>query len=281
MDSLRLAKVADIHPESNSVDIVFIGGGGQVPGVQVMSPMASTNTGLTGLAKPAMPASGNKYDLPDTNTRDVLAVVGFFSNQPIVLGFLFPQVCQMLFEDIERSVDRHPSDVYMTTDKDGNTELYHPSGTYVRIGTAAAHEDLTGKDLDGLWKIERNTDKAVHVQLTVKNAGVQKASLHLDPSGNINLSHVGNLVSATGGTADITVTGNAAVHAPQITLDTPLTICTGALHVATGVVVTAGGVAVTAGGVHSAAGGITSGSVGLESHVHSNPEGGNTGAATG
>lgn len=210
MDSLRLAKVADIHPESNSVDIVFIGGGGRVPGVQVMSPMASTNTGLTGLPKPDMPASGDKYDLPDTNTRDVLAVVGFFSDQPIVLGFLFPQVCQMLFEDIERSVNRHPSDVYMTTDKDGNTELYHPSGTYIRIGTAAAHEDLTGQDLDEQWKITRNTDKAVHVQLTVKNAGVQKAALHIDPSGNVSLVNVG--------TTSVQSTGDISLQAPNLNI---------------------------------------------------------------
>jgi hypothetical protein len=34
-----------------------------------------------------------------------------------------------------------------------------------RIGTTAAHEDLTGRDFDGKWKIAKNTAAAVYVHL--------------------------------------------------------------------------------------------------------------------
>src|SRR5690606_27008361 len=86
----------------------------------------------------------------------------------------------------------------------GNVELYHPSGTYLRIGTTPAHEDLTGKDFDGQWKIEKNTDKAVHVHLSVKNAGQEVMSLNADPDGNVDLANQGDLNADVGGEANVT-----------------------------------------------------------------------------
>src|SRR3546814_4397963 len=50
------------------------------------------------------------------------------------------QVCQMLFKDLERRINRHASDVYSTIDADGNMEVYHPSGTYLQIGRASCRE---------------------------------------------------------------------------------------------------------------------------------------------
>lgn len=307
MDSLRLAKVAAVHPEANAVDLIFLSGGGIVPLVQVMSPSASTNTGLADLAQPAVPASGDKYDLTDTGTRDIIAVVGFFMNQPVVLGFLFPQVCQMLFADLERRVARHASDVYTSIDKDGNTEYSHPSGSYSRFGVDPEHEDLTGKDFDAQWKITRNTDKAVHFQLTIKNAGVQKASLNIDPTGNVTLDHVGNLTGNTGGNADLTIAGdataavtgnlsatvggttdvtsggNAALHAPQINLDAPLTICTGALQVAKTLQVQNTGGATSAssmsGTINITGGDVVADGIGLKPHHHVEHDGPSTGPA--
>jgi hypothetical protein len=240
MDSLRLAKVAAAHPEANAVDLVFLDDGSQIPMVQVMSGFAGTNFGLAGLAEPSLPPSGDKWDLAESKDRDIMAIVGFLKRMPVVLGFLFPQIGQMTFPDVNRRIDRHPSDVYTTIDDDGNLEVYHPSGTYVRIGTAAAHEDLTGKDYDKKFKIEKNTETAVHVQLTVKNAGEQKASLNIDPSGNITLVHVGNLSTDTGGNAvaevagtlNATVQGDITVTTPAtVTVDAPLSTFKGAVVV--------------------------------------------------
>jgi hypothetical protein len=182
---------------------------------------------LADLPVPSLPPSGDKWDLNESKDRDMLAVVAFFKRLPIVIGFLYPQVSQMLFSDQNRRIERHASDVYTTIDGDGNTELYHPSGTYLRIGTAAAHEDLTGKDYDGKWKIEKNTTTAVHVQLTVKNAGSQVASVNIDPSGNVSLTHsgdlsvntAGNVAVTAGGTMDLTSTGNMTLTAPRIDLN--------------------------------------------------------------
>lgn len=198
MNGLRLAKVVRFIPEAHAANLLFLDDGSRVPMVQVLSGSASTNTGVVDMAQPDAGPSGDEWDPLDSGTRDVIAVVGFVRRVPVVLGFLYPQVTQMLFTDRNRKVERHASDVYTTIDDDGNVEVFHPSGTYFRIGTSPAHEDLTGKDFDGKWKIERNTDKAVHVHLSVKNAGTEVASLDLDPDGNL-AGEVANDVDLTAG----------------------------------------------------------------------------------
>ena len=208
---LALAKVVAIHPEAYAVDLVLVSDGSPLPLVQVMTPFGSTNTGLNDLVEPTPSNSGEKYDLIDTKDRDIIAVVGIFREYPVVLGFLYPQVCQMLFAEKNRKIDRHASDVYTSVDNDGNLEVFHPSGTYFRIGTAPDHEDLTGKDFDKLWNISKNTDKAVYVHLSVKNAGDEKAVVDIDPDGNIDLQHDGNLTTQTDGDLSATVAGNATV----------------------------------------------------------------------
>lgn len=211
MDGLRLAKVIRFHPEAHAADLLFLHDGSRVPMVQAISPSASTNSGLVDMPEPDQ-GPGDDWDPRDSNTRDVIAVVAYFQTLPIIIGYLFPQVAQCLFNRANFKVERHPSDVYTTVDNDGNVEVYHPSGTYFRIGTSPAHEDLTGQDFDGKWAIEKNTDKAVHVRLRVANAGVQKGLVEIDPSGNGNVDLEGNLTADVSGSANVTV-GNGLIAA--------------------------------------------------------------------
>lgn len=220
---LDIARVVETHPESHAVDLEFMADGRRVAGVQVMSRTAGTDMGLSDLSRPERTG----YGAENSAVRDVYAVVGYFGHTPVVLGFLFPQVAQCLFPDRDRMVYRHASDVYMTIDKDGNTEVYHPSGTFLRIGTTAPHEDLTGKDYDKIWAIRRNTEKAVHVQLSVKNAGSQVASVNIDPGGNVTLSNsgntsiqtAGNVAVTAGGTMNLSSGGAMTLTAPTIDLN--------------------------------------------------------------
>lgn len=283
MASLRWGRVAAIHPEDYSVDLVMTDDGSRLAGVQVLAPSASTNTGYNDLPKPAAPSSGDKWDLRESTERDVMAGVAFFGPYPVVLGFRYPQVCQMLFADLERRINRHASDVYSTIDGDGNMEIAHPSGTFIRIGTSPAHEDLTGKDFDKRWKITRNTGKAVHLQVTVAGAGGQAASLNIDPGGNVTLTHKGNLAVNTTGTANVTAGGAVTVKAPSSTIDSPETTCTGNLTVNGGLTVQGGdGASSTMHGNLAIEGGtLTHEGKNIGStHEHSGvtPGGGNTGA---
>lgn len=212
---LTLAQVVDIHFDSHSVDLVMQEGGRRMCGVPVMTGVGGTNFGFNDLAIP----TNTGYEAENSKQRDIYAVVGFINDHPMVLGFMFPQVCQMLFEDKERMVYRHASDAYVTIDKDANLEVFHPSGTYLRIGESSAHEDLTAKDFDKVWKIERNTDKAVHVHLTVANAGATKATVNIDPSGNVSVKNSGATTWHSGGAISIKSDASISLSAPRIDLN--------------------------------------------------------------
>jgi hypothetical protein len=221
MLNLRLGKVVKVFPESNSVNLVMLDNSERLPMVQVLSTSASTNTGLAELTEPEPPAED--WDVQPTK-RDIYAAVGTMGTTPVVLGFLFPQVTQLLFKEKNRRVHRHASDFYTSVDDAGNFEVFHPSGTYMRIGTTPEHEDLTGKDFDKKWKIERNTDKAVHVRLVVKNGGAEKVSLSATPDGNVALKNAGTLSADVAGAADIKVGGALTSSAPSFTHTGPMTL---------------------------------------------------------
>lgn len=232
MDNLRLAKVVRVHPGSRQVDLKFLDNGWEAGGVHVMSDLAATDCGHNCLPQPDLPDSGNPWTLEAAAGREVRAVVGFASGIPIVMGFIFPEVNGVLFDDPDREIRRHPSDVYQTTDQDGNTEWYHPSGTYMRVGTTAAHEDLTGKDVDGRWKITRNTGKAVYWHVEVVNGGVSKGVIEIDPSGNgtltlkgaWNVNVSGNANMTVGGDVNLTVNGKVIGSATAWNLKGPLVV---------------------------------------------------------
>jgi hypothetical protein len=174
---LEMVRITAARPESNACDVEFMADGRRVSGVQVVGGCAGTDFGSSGLTGPQVEG----YGQANNGARDVYGVVGFMGNHPVILGFVYPQVAQMLFAG-NRKTYRHPSDVYVTIDDNGNTELAHPSGAYVRIGEAPAHEDLTGQDADGIWKITKNTGRAVHIHIE-QAGGV--GSINIAPDGAI------------------------------------------------------------------------------------------------
>lgn len=226
----RLARVIAVHPEAHTVDVEYLRDLGVAHHVPVMMGPVSTNTGLADLPVPAG-GMGSGY----TGERDMTAIVDLVDGIPVVMGFLHQRVTQMLFADPERRVDRHASDVYTTIDRDGNYELYHPSGTYIRVGVTPAHEDLTGKDYDKKWRITKNTDKAVHLHVALANAGATKATLDIDPQGNITIDTRGalagtidgNVTVNTHGTLIGTVDGDTTLTTPTVTLNTQELLVTG------------------------------------------------------
>lgn len=210
--NIRLAKVTAVHHEHRAVDLVYLDTGWQISGALVMAPTASTCTGNLDLPAPTI--KGDKWDPAFSEDRDLLAVVADWGGLPIVLGFILPQICQMNFERENFAVYRHASDVYTTIAENGDTELFHPSGTYVKIGQDTAHEDLTGKDYDGLWKLKG----ASPAQLTiVVNGG--KASLTIDPKGNVTLNTAQSIAVTASQNVTVTAAQNVTVKGGTIQLN--------------------------------------------------------------
>lgn len=210
--SLRQGVVVDTHPEDNSVDLVMLDDGSRLVGVQLSAPSASTRSGRVDL--PQVPAKTDKWDITQKTGQDQIAIVGFVNKNPVVLGFLLPQINQMTFADKAFAFYRHQSDVYSWINAKGEAQLVHPNGSYLRFGKHLDFVDISGTNFDKNLKFDRNTQEklgfhavipgAIDIQLTADGSlSIKVANLSLET--NVNIT--GDL--AVGG--NITIGGNLSV----------------------------------------------------------------------
>lgn len=253
---LRIGYVVETHPEDNSVDLVMPDNAERIVGAQVLALGASRRTGSVDLPT-FKPRSPDKWDISEKTEQDLIAIVGRTGKSHVVLGFLFPQINQVLFDRDGLRVDRHESDVYSTLDKDGNFEWRHPSGTFVRVAEDPESEDLAGKDFDEGWDVDRNTDKAVHMSVEVRKEGELKAKISIDPDGNLTLESEGDLSVKTKGNVSYEIGGMFEMQALAMKFTAmPMPDVPGAALELVGPSMTHGGVNVGSTHVHS---GVSSG----------------------
>lgn len=195
---MTLARVLEVHPESHAVDVEMLQDGKRLSGVQVLSPSAGGDFGLSGLGRPV---KGDEW------RERILAAVAFLDRVPVVVGFLYPQVSQMLFEDKERAVARHQSDVYVTVDGKGNTEVVHPSGPYIVMSETGAPTALAGRDYDKVWKTRRNAGRKVWIVANIPG----QARISMSPEGDIEIWAKRNIA--------ITAGQHIGLKAPRIDLN--------------------------------------------------------------
>lgn len=215
---LKIAKVVAVHPESHSVDLVVLDDDRHLAGVKVMSGSASSTAGVAALVKPAAQDEADPFSAQNGSGRDVFAVLAFYNELPVVLGFLYPSVAECLFPDYDRYMNRTASDVYFTVDGKGNAELFHPAGAFVRIAETPGHEDLRGKDVNGKFDPARNADKQVHIH--IEQAG-GTAILDIAPNGAITISSQetisiaaqGDMSLNTQSKLNLTSSGDTAINA--------------------------------------------------------------------
>ena len=184
--TLRQGIVVAVHPEDHSVDLVMVDDGTRMVGVQVLTPNGSGKSGTFDMAP--VPEREQKWDISKPVDGEQIAIVGFMRGQPVVLGFLYPQISQMTFKDGQTRVYRHSSDVMFSIDGAGNVQLLHPSGTYIRIGQSTEKGDLSLKNADESLALTKNLEStpSVHVGMA---GGL--ASFTISPEGNITIKAVG------------------------------------------------------------------------------------------
>jgi hypothetical protein len=179
MNNMRKGIVVNTHPEDHSVDLVMLDDGSRLVGVQVSGYGASSRTGLSDL--PDIPAKADKWDITTVTDNEVHGLVDYAGTVPVVMGFLFPQINQILCDEKGRRVYRHRSDVTEFMDGEGNYQRNWPNGLAVRIGEGD-FEDLEGKNSDGNAVFDRNTDKQYDIKIRL--AG---------DAGTIGIDHNGKL----------------------------------------------------------------------------------------
>lgn len=207
--TMRQGYVVAVHPEDHSVDLVMADDGSRLIGVQVATPNGSARSGTVDL--PDVKQPGDKWDITKPNGQDMKALVSFIGRNPVVTGFLYPQVNQMLLKDPKARRYRHQSDVETLIDGDGNIQVTHPSGTYIRIGETTDPDTLEGKFADKS-AVDRNTSKQVSIRVAMAGG---TAVLTISPTGAVSLT--------TQQTVDIEAQGAVTVKSPvRVTLETPL-----------------------------------------------------------
>jgi hypothetical protein len=213
MAALELGIVVATYPEGNSLDVLMMRTGARLANVQVLSHDASSNHGTANLPTIGLPIDDTRWNFVGDPTRVVRAVMCNIGGMPFCLGFVYPQVGQMQFTAPDQKIVRHSSDFYELTQANGDHEMYHPSGSYFKIGSTNTHTDLTGQDVDQQWKIAKNTGAAVYAHLTVANAGNVVATIDVDPSGNIAITNNGTTTVTTTGNVSVSTQGNASIAA--------------------------------------------------------------------
>lgn len=208
--TLRQAIIVEVHPADHSVDLVMLDDGTRHLGVQVATPNGSARTGLVDL--PQVPQRDNKWDITKRTGQDMQALVAFVGRNPVVVGMLYPQVNQMLLKDGKARRYRHQSDVETLIDGDGNMQITHPSGTYIRIGESIEADTLDGKHAD-TSSTDRNQAKQVNIHIGMAGGVLE---LTMSPTGAVSL-RCNQGVSIEAGQS-------STFKAPAITLDGNVTI---------------------------------------------------------
>lgn len=213
--SLRRGIVVATHPQDYSVDLVMSDNGARLVGVQVLTPTGSTRTGSVDL--PHVPPRKNKWDITEETDQEMIALVGTVNRCPVVVGFLYPQINQMLSNDPNMKINRHQSDVSWMVDGEGNIQLDHPGGAYIRIGETPDQIDTTGKNADANSKADRNTGRKVNVRIGLADNMVE---ITLTPQGdmtvklkqNFEMDADGHMRMTTKKTFDIEADGNVTIN---------------------------------------------------------------------
>lgn len=210
---LRVGYVVETHPEDHSVDLVMADDGARVIGAQVVAPDASARSGTAGMPK-VTPKSKDKWDITQAPDDAMKAMVGFVhGRQPVVVGFLFPQINQMLPKKGSTARRyRHPSDLETLIDDGGNLQVTHPSGTYIRIGETIDH---AAPEVADKTATDRNTARKVNIHIGMADGALE---LTLSPTGAVSLRC----------NQGVTVDAGQKVHvkAPSVTLETPIVTAT-------------------------------------------------------
>lgn len=205
--ALRRGIVTATHRGDNSVDIIMSDDGSPLTGVQVLTTNGSNRSGFSDLP---YVAPKDNLNLSKEGEQELIALVDTVRGYPVVVGFLFPQINEILFDDPLFSLYRHQSDVMYSIDGDGNIQLDHPSGTYIRIGEAIEHVDLEGKNTDKNLKVTRNKEKKAKVRIGLAGGLIE---LTLSPDGSVSMTAHRVDVTATEVdiTANVVVRGDAVV----------------------------------------------------------------------
>lgn len=226
MSSGRIGYVVATHPDDHSVDLVMADDGSRLVGVQVSTMNGSTRSGSVDL--PAVPDKADKWDISKLTGQDMKALVDYYGRTPVVTGFLYPQINQILSKDPKLRYDRHQSDVISSIDGDGNIQVEHPCGAYVRFGETPDKVSLEGKNADANSKVDRNTGRKAFFRIGL---GGNAVVVTMTPDGDVTMKLDKDFSVDATGNANIACKAATVTASESATIDSPETFVKGNLTV--------------------------------------------------
>lgn len=117
-----IAKVIDRIEAEDCVEVMFLG--------------ASTiKTKVRVLHDRATPLYGTAGNLPDVGETGIVIGLGAYGSEYFWLGSFHHSVENICSTEQGKVIKHHESGVWKKIDKDGNIEISHPSGTFIKIGS--------------------------------------------------------------------------------------------------------------------------------------------------
>jgi hypothetical protein len=187
---------------------IFLLDGTLLSKVQILS-NSSSRTGTVEIPVPdyvtpmtEAPEKLGLYCLPEES--DVFVVVAFMENninQPIVLGYLFPEESEILCSrkqdgnsDGSMFLWKHRSNVYTRVDEKGDIEINHPSGVFIKVGKNTERTEILNYDRKNRpfkYKKDQTDELAPAPWVTVMHPSGNY--MIIDPDGNVTENVVGNV----------------------------------------------------------------------------------------
>lgn len=147
------------------------------------------------------------------NTNAILLFVGNNFNYPICIGFILDGPSEFSFDEPGTRIDRHTSNIYQRTTKEGTYEFSFPDGTYLKIAKDSENlelKDLTGSNVDSEtkpWSIKTDEPRYVYLK------HVSGTTISIDTQGNVLINSLASVnveaetIAISGNSGNVTIGG--------------------------------------------------------------------------
>lgn len=150
------------------------------------------------------------------NVYAVILFIGDDPHTPVCIGFIVPNGSQMTFEEPGVKIERHTSNIYTRTTKNGTYEHSFPDGTYIKLAQEDEPIELTSLEYSNAdsekipWTIEADSPRYIYVK---HSSGT---SITIDAQGNVAIESLGSVsvkaenVDVSANSGDVTI-GNISL----------------------------------------------------------------------
>ena len=240
---IYFCKVVRFYASSNTVDVVSIDDNISLTGCNIV---CSTPAGFAYGARYIPTHDDQNSEVEYVNSAgDIYCVATFLDNDynnAAVLGFIFPLETTLSISEYGLYIFRHESDVMWMVRGDGTVQMYHPSGSIIKIGDTNINEMTDQIEEAGLYPAKTaglyvrpadDYNKNKSSNLFIRWYAGQTISLNSDGTiditapEDININSDKDINVAAGADVNVTASGNASVHAAgavSVTSDTVATV---------------------------------------------------------